>query len=98
MEPVQRPPGLAWRPLRLRALAALRLEIALEDCLPMADFLAGELRVPVLWIDRPWNRDLSGIPAAAPITRVASLGEAARRCAGGARLELAGQIRQLSGT
>lgn len=47
----------------LRALAERRFEVAIEDSLSMAGFLAEETGARVLLLDRPWNRDLSRIPA-----------------------------------
>jgi len=48
----------------LRALAQRRFEVAIEDSIPMAQFLAEETGARVLLLDRPWNRDLSRLPAA----------------------------------
>ena len=42
--------------LTLAELAARRFYWAVEDSLPMAQYLAGQMRVPVALIDRPWNR------------------------------------------
>ena len=64
--------------ITLTELSTRRFCWAVEDSLPMAHFLAGEMRVPVALIDRPWNqsdgehfrigryRDWRAISAAAP--------------------------------
>ena len=64
--------------ITLAELSTRRFCWAVEDSLPMAHFLAGEMEVPVALIDRPWNqsdtvhirigryRDWHAISAAAP--------------------------------
>jgi uncharacterized HAD superfamily protein len=42
--------------ISLAELAARRFRWAVEDSLPMAQYLAGVMRVPVALIDCPWNR------------------------------------------
>jgi uncharacterized protein len=42
--------------ISLTDLAALRFCWAVEDSLPMADYLAGQMKLPVALIDCPWNR------------------------------------------
>ena len=42
--------------LSLADLAARPFCWAIEDSLPMARYLAGEMRVPVALLDRPWNQ------------------------------------------
>jgi len=42
--------------ISLRELAARRFRWAVEDSLPMAEYLAGQMKVPVALIDCPWNR------------------------------------------
>ena len=42
--------------ISLTELSKRRFCLAVEDSLPMAHFLAGEMNVPVALIDRPWNR------------------------------------------
>ena len=42
--------------ISLDDLAARRFCWAVEDSLPMAEYLAGQMKVPVALIDRPWNR------------------------------------------
>jgi uncharacterized HAD superfamily protein len=69
--------GSAGPAMTLAELAGLRYELALEDSLPMAAFLA-ELGIPVLLLDRPWNRDTASLPADASVTRIADLDEASR--------------------
>jgi uncharacterized HAD superfamily protein len=65
--------------ITLAELSTHRFCWAVEDSLPMAHYLAGEMTVPVALIDRPWNqsdvehvridryRDWRAIAAAAPI-------------------------------
>ena len=48
-------PGSFATPLRELADAGFRL--AVEDSLHTAEFLAGPLAIPVLLMERPWNRD-----------------------------------------
>lgn len=64
--------------ITLAELSTHRFCWAVEDSLPMAHYLAGEMKVPVALIDRPWNqsdvehvridryRDWLAIAAAAP--------------------------------
>ncbi len=64
--------------ITLAELSTHRFCWAVEDSLPMAHYLAGEMKVPVALIDRPWNqsdvehvridryRDWRAIAAAAP--------------------------------
>jgi uncharacterized HAD superfamily protein len=42
--------------INLRELAARRFCFAVEDSLPMAEYLAGKMKVPVALIDCPWNQ------------------------------------------
>jgi uncharacterized protein len=42
--------------ISLEELAMRRFCWAVEDSLPMAEYLAGQMKVPVALIDRPWNR------------------------------------------
>jgi uncharacterized HAD superfamily protein len=42
--------------IRLSELAARRFCWAVEDSLPMAQYLADQMNLPVALIDRPWNR------------------------------------------
>ena len=42
--------------ISLEELAARQFCWAVEDSLPMAEYLAGEMGVPVALVDRPWNR------------------------------------------
>jgi uncharacterized HAD superfamily protein len=42
--------------INLKELAARRFCLAVEDSLPMAEYLAGQMKVPVALIDCPWNR------------------------------------------
>jgi uncharacterized HAD superfamily protein len=42
--------------ISLNELAARRFCWAVEDSLPMAEYLAGQMKVPVALIDCPWNR------------------------------------------
>ncbi|MGH7871454.1 MAG: 5' nucleotidase, NT5C type [Candidatus Binatia bacterium] len=42
--------------ISLNELAARRFYWAVEDSLPMAEYLAGRMKVPVALIDCPWNR------------------------------------------
>jgi hypothetical protein len=42
--------------INLRELATRRFCWAVEDSLPMAEYLAGQMKVPVALIDCPWNR------------------------------------------
>jgi len=42
--------------ISLDDLAARRFCWAIEDSLPMAEYLAGQMKVPVALIDCPWNR------------------------------------------
>ena len=42
--------------ISLRDLAGRRFCWAVEDSLPMARYLTGEMRVPVALLDRPWNQ------------------------------------------
>ena len=46
-------------------LAGLGFALAVEDSLEMAALLAERCGVPVALMDRPWNRDLSGLGPAA---------------------------------
>lgn len=45
--------------LSLEAFSALRFSWAVEDSLPMANFLASRMHMPVALLDRPWNRSTS---------------------------------------
>ena len=56
------PPG---RALPLDVLSGLGFALAVEDSLEMAELLAERCGVPVALMDRPWNRDLSGLGPAA---------------------------------
>jgi uncharacterized HAD superfamily protein len=73
--------GPAGRALPLEALAGLGFALAVEDSLEMATLLAERWGVPVALMDRPWNRDLSGLgPAArAAIVRCHGWAELAER-------------------
>jgi uncharacterized HAD superfamily protein len=52
--------------LRLADLTLFGFALAVEDSLEVASHLALACRVPVVLMDRPWNRDVSGVdPAAA---------------------------------
>jgi uncharacterized HAD superfamily protein len=42
--------------INLRELATRRFCLAVEDSLPMAEYLAGQMKVPVALIDCPWNQ------------------------------------------
>lgn len=42
--------------IKLAELSTHRFCWAVEDSLPMAHYLAGEMKVPVVLLDRPWNR------------------------------------------
>ncbi len=42
--------------LSLEAFSAFRFSWAVEDSLPMANFLASRMHTPVALLDRPWNR------------------------------------------
>lgn len=42
--------------ISLRELSTRRFCWAVEDSLPMAEYLAGQMQLPVALIDRPWNR------------------------------------------
>jgi uncharacterized HAD superfamily protein len=42
--------------ISLSELASHRFRWAVEDSLPMAEYLAGQMKVPVALIDCPWNR------------------------------------------
>jgi len=42
--------------INLRELAMRRFCLAVEDSLPMAEYLAGQMKVPVALIDCPWNQ------------------------------------------
>lgn len=44
------------RAISLDALSSRRFCWAVEDSLPMAQYLAGRMRVPVALLDRPWNQ------------------------------------------
>ena len=44
------------RAISLAALLSRRFCWAVEDSLPMAQYLAGRMRVPVALLDRPWNQ------------------------------------------
>lgn len=43
-------------PLSLETFSARRFSWAVEDSLPMANFLATRMHTPVALLDRPWNR------------------------------------------
>jgi len=45
--------------LSLEAFSARRFSWAVEDSLPMANFLASRMHTPVTLLDRPWNRAAS---------------------------------------
>jgi uncharacterized HAD superfamily protein len=53
--------GPAGRALTLDELAGLGFALAVEDSLEVATLLVERCGVPVALIDRPWNRDLSGL-------------------------------------
>lgn len=67
--------------LRLDEIPALGFCLAVEDFLDTAAFLAETAGVPVALLDRPWNRDLSGLSAGARsrIVRCRDWGEIAER-------------------
>jgi uncharacterized HAD superfamily protein len=44
--------------ISLRDLARRRFCWAVEDSLPMAHYLAGHMRIPVVLLDRPWNQSV----------------------------------------
>ena len=62
------------RPLGLRSLLGANFVRAIEDSPKMAAFLIKRARVPVLLLDRPWNKAVSGLPpaSAALLTRCTS--------------------------
>jgi uncharacterized HAD superfamily protein len=45
--------------ISLSELAARQFCWAVEDSLPMAEYLAAQMKVPVALIDSPWNRTQS---------------------------------------
>lgn len=47
--------------IRFEDLPSFGFELAVEDSLSTAVRLAEELDLPVVLVDRPWNRDLSGV-------------------------------------
>jgi uncharacterized HAD superfamily protein len=57
--------GPAGRALPLDVIAGLGFALAVEDSLEVAALLAERCGVPVALMDRPWNRDLSGLSPAA---------------------------------
>jgi hypothetical protein len=67
--------------LALDALAQRGFALAVEDCLEVAALLVERWDVPVALVDRPWNRDLSGLSrsAVAGIVRCSSWAEIAER-------------------
>jgi len=60
----------------LEQLRTRRFAFAIEDSLPMAHFLAREMRLPVALIDCPWNRNGELAPG---VERAGSWGEIALR-------------------
>ena len=70
--------GPADRALPFDALADLSFALAVEDSLEVAALLVERCGVPVALMDRPWNRDLSGL---GPATRASIV-----RCRGWAEL------------
>ncbi len=50
-------------PLPLSQVAELGFTLAVEDSLATAAYLVEHCGVPVVLVDQPWNRDLSGIAA-----------------------------------
>ena len=73
--------GPADRALPFDMLTGLGFALAVEDSLEVAALLAERCGVPVALMDRPWNRDLSGLgPAArAGIVRCHGWAELAER-------------------
>jgi uncharacterized HAD superfamily protein len=70
--------GPAGRALGLDEVADLGFALAVEDSLEVAALLVERCGIPVALMDRPWNRDLSGL---APLTRARIV-----RCHGWAEL------------
>lgn len=48
--------------LRFEEIPALAFDLAVEDSLDTAARLVGDFGIPVALMDRPWNRDLTGLP------------------------------------
>ena len=73
--------GPAGRALSLDELAGLDFALAVEDSLEVAKLLVERCGVPVALMDRPWNRDLSGLGPAtrASIVRCHDWAELAER-------------------
>ncbi len=67
--------------LALDSLAGLGFRFAVEDSLAMAVHLVEDCGIPVALMDRPWNRDLSGLRpgTAASLVRCRDWGEIAAR-------------------
>lgn len=66
--------------LPLSSIPQMSFDLAVEDSVPICEYLAGVANVPVLMLDRPWNR----IPAPrqsvrTPITRVRNWAEIHRK-------------------
>jgi uncharacterized HAD superfamily protein len=57
--------GAPGRALPLDLLAELDFALAVEDSLEVATLLVERCGMPVALMDRPWNRDLSGLSPAA---------------------------------
>lgn len=69
--------------LRLDDLRGCGFAFAVEDSWDMALFLAGQVRLPVALLDRPWNRPHATRREALPLlTRCADWAEVARRLDG----------------
>ncbi len=56
--------------LSLDELKNLDFALAIEDSLDMACFLAEEMALPVILLDRPWNSAVSGELSAAAVERI----------------------------
>ncbi|MFH2201917.1 MAG: hypothetical protein ABIJ96_02275 [Elusimicrobiota bacterium] len=64
----------------LEALADMEFALAVDDAPPMLEFLLARMTLPVVIVDRPWNRQVA-VPA----------GRAARRCRGWAEIAAAAE-------
>jgi uncharacterized HAD superfamily protein len=67
--------------LTLSELAGRQFCCAVEDSLPMAQFLAKEMKVPVALLNRPWNRGENGYPIIARCDNWSAIGELVPRIA-----------------
>jgi|SRR5579863_628668 len=57
------------RPLDIRTLPHAGFLFSVEDSIKMAKYLANRARVPVLLLDKPWNRDALDIESSTLVTR-----------------------------